>query len=89
MVTRPGIDGADETVTEFHGVRVLANNRQTAPAVIMVDGAVAQPVVTDEYDLEKIPLSNAFGLELFFSLGTKAITPDLIFKAELVAPTEG
>lgn len=86
VITRPGIDGGDETVTEFHGVRILANNRQTAPAVAMVDGAVAQPVVTDEYDAEKIPLSNAYGLELFFSLGTKAVTPDLIFKADLVDP---
>lgn len=88
VITRPGIDGGDETVTEFHGVRVLANNRQTSPVLAMVDGAVAQPVVTDEYDAEKIPLSNAYGLELFFSLGTKAVTPDLIFKADLVEPTE-
>lgn len=82
-ITRPAIDGGDETVVSFHGVRVLANNRQTAPALIMVEGAVAQPVVADEYDAEKIPLSNAYGLELFFSLGTKAITPDLIFKATI------
>lgn len=85
----PSVSGVgQEEVTSFHGVRVLANNRQTAPAVIMVDGAVAQPVVADEYDAEKIPLSNAYGLELFFSYGTKAVTPDLIFKADLVEPTE-
>ena len=44
----------------------------------MIDGAIAQPVVADEYDVEKINLSNNFGLELFFSKGTKAIMSDLI-----------
>lgn len=67
-------------VTEkyFNNVRIYSNNRQTKDAICMIDGAVAQPVVTDEYDLEKIPLSNNYGLELFFSKGTKAIMPDLI-----------
>ena len=67
-------------VTEkmFNDVRIFSNNRQTKDVICMIDGAVAQPVVTDEYDLEKIPLSNNFGLELFFSKGTKAIMPDLI-----------
>ncbi len=82
----PSVSGiGTEEVTSFHGVRILANNRQTADAIIMVDGAVAQPVVADEYDAEKIPLSNAFGLELFFSYGSKAVTPDLIFKATITA----
>ena len=44
----------------------------------MIDGAVAQPVVANEYDAEKIPLSNDIALELFFSKGTKAVMPDLI-----------
>lgn len=44
----------------------------------MIDGAVAQLVTTDEYDAEKIPLSNDIALELFFSKGTKAVMPDLI-----------
>ncbi len=67
-------------VTEklFNNVRIYENHRQTKDAICMIDGAIAQPVVTDEYDLEKIPLSNNFGLELFFSKGTKAIMPDLI-----------
>lgn len=67
-------------VTEkmFNDVRIFSNHRQTKDVICMIDGAVAQPVVTDEYDLEKIPLSNNFGLELFFSKGTKAIMPDLI-----------
>lgn len=67
----------------FNDVRIFSNHRQTKDAICMIDGAVAQPVVTDEYDVEKIPLSNNYGLELFFSKGTKAIMPDLIKYADL------
>ena len=67
----------------FNNVRIFPNHRQTKDAICMIDGAVAQPVVTDEYDLEKINLSNNYGLELFFSKGTKAIMPDLIKYANL------
>ena len=62
----------------FHKVRIFSNHRQTKDMICMIDGAVAQPVVTDEYDAEKIPLSNDIALELFFSKGTKAVMPDLI-----------
>jgi len=62
----------------FHRVRIRSNHRQTKPAICMINGAVAQLVTTDEYDAEKIPLSNDIALELFFSKGTKAVMPDLI-----------
>lgn len=68
----------------FHKVRIFSNHRQTKDAICMIDGAVAQLVTTDEYDVEKIPLSNNFGLELFFSKGTKAVMPDLIKFADIV-----
>lgn len=66
----------------FHGVRVFSNHRQSKPAIAMIDGAVGQLVVTDEYDAEKIPLSNDIALELFFSKGTKAVMADLIKYAD-------
>lgn len=72
------IDGSDGTMDYFHNVRLYSNIRQTKDAICMIDGAVAQLVTTDEYEAEKIPLSNAIGLELFFSKGTKSIMPDLI-----------
>lgn len=72
------IDGTDGTDEIFHKVRVFSNHRQTKEAICMIDGAVAQLVTTDEYDAEKIPLSNDIALELFFSKGTKAVMPDLI-----------
>lgn len=62
----------------FHEVRIYPNHRQTKSMICMIDGAVGQLVNTDEYDAEKIPLSNDIALELFFSKGTKAVMPDLI-----------
>lgn len=68
----------------FHKVKIYSNHRQTKGAICMIDGAVAQLVTTDEYDAEKIPLSNDIALELFFSKGTKAVMPDLIKYVETV-----
>ena len=68
----------------FHKVRIYSNHRQTKPAIAMIEGAVAQLVTTDEYDAEKIPLSNNIALELFFSKGTKAVMPDLIKYADTI-----
>ena len=44
----------------------------------MMDESIAQPVMSDVYTAEKIPLSDAVGIELFFHYGTKAVTPDTI-----------
>lgn len=62
----------------FHEVRIYPNHRQTKSMICMIDGAVGQLVTTDQYEAEKIPLSNDIALELFFSRGTKAVMPDLI-----------
>ncbi len=62
----------------FHGVRIYSNHRQTKDAICMIEGAIAQPVVANQYEAERIPLSNSVALELFFSKGTKAVMPDLI-----------
>lgn len=76
------INGLDDEI--FHKVRIFSNHRQTKDAICMIDGAVGQLVTTDEYDAEKIPLSNDYGLELFFSKGTKAVMPDLIKYVETI-----
>ena len=44
----------------------------------MVDGAVAQPIMTSIYNPEKVQLSDATAFGLFAYKGTKAVTPDLI-----------
>ena len=46
--------------------------------IVMVDGAVAQPVMTSIYNPEKVQLSDATAFGLFAYKGTKAVTPDLI-----------
>ena len=74
------INGVNDEL--FHKVRIFSNHRQTKPAIAMIEGAVAQLVSVDEYDAEKIPLSNDIALELFFSKGTKAVMPDLIKYAD-------
>jgi len=51
--------------------------------IAMCIGSVAQPVLPKSYGAEKIPLSNAYALELFYSYGIKSVMPDLIFKRDL------
>ena len=44
----------------------------------MVDGAVAQPIMTSIYDPKKVDLSDATAFGLFAYKGTKAVMGDLI-----------
>ena len=53
--------------------------------IVMVDGAVAQPVMTSIYDPKKIELSDATGFGLFAYKGTKAVMDDLIIYNGAVA----
>lgn len=76
-----GHDG--EEVFGYHGVEVVSNTRQTADVVAMVHGSVGQLVLLEQYEAERIPLSNDTAIELFYSRGTKAVAPDLIKKATL------
>jgi hypothetical protein len=47
--------------------------------VVMVKGAVAQPIMTSIYNPEKVQLSDATAFGLFAYKGTKAVMDDLIF----------
>lgn len=80
-VSRPNIDSTAEEFYEYHGVKTFSTVHLPAGVdyIIMADGSVAQPVMSDEYKAEKIQLSNAYGVELFYHYGTEAVTPDLIF----------
>ena len=44
----------------------------------MVDGSIAQPVMSKPYAAERIPMSEAIAVEMFFYYGTKAVTPETI-----------
>ena len=62
----------------FHDVRIFSNTRQSVDAIAMVVGSVAQPVVAQPYAVDRIPLSNAMAIELFYHYGTQAVMGDLI-----------
>lgn len=77
----PNVDTAGEEFGMYHGVRIYSSTRlpATSNGICMVDGAVAQPVVVNQYgEPEKIPLSNDFAVSLFYDYGTKTLTPDLV-----------
>lgn len=81
--SNPNVDTAGEEFGMYHGVRVYSCTRlaEKCNGLLMIRGAVAQPVVVDQYsNPEKIPLSNDFAVSLFYDYGIKALTPDLIFK---------
>ena len=89
FASAPTNDFAGAEVGIFHGVRVFSNTRQTVAVLAMAHGAVAQPVYLRPYKEEKIPLSDATAVELFYSYGTKALMPDLMKKlATLPTPAE-
>lgn len=64
----------------FHGVRIFSSVYlpENTQMIAMVDGSIAQPVMPHPYTAEKVPLSEAFAVSLFYYYGTKAVTPDLI-----------
>ena len=45
----------------------------------MCMGSIAQPVMPSPYEPSRIPLSKAIAIELYYSYGTKAVMPDLIY----------
>ena len=79
---RSNVDTDDEEFYSWHGVEVKScvNLPDGVEYLLMVTGAVAQPVMSNAYSAEKIPLSEAHAVSLFYHYGTEAVTPDLIFK---------
>ena len=77
------VDTSVEGFERYHGVKVYSSVYLPTGVdfIVMVDGAVAQPVMPKPYTAEKVPLSEAYAVSLFFYYGTKAVTPDLILKA--------
>jgi len=67
----------------FNNVRVYSSVFLPASTnyIVMVDGAVAQPVTSDIYAPQKVDLSNSTAFGLFTSKGTKAVMDDLIIYA--------
>jgi len=74
-----------ESISRFHGVPVYSSVYlpSNTGVIGMVNGAVAMPVLPRPYKAERIPLSDAWAVALFYSYGVKAVTPDLIVKFPL------
>lgn len=81
--SRANVDTTTEEFYTWHGVETASNIHlpDGCDILLQVRGSIAQPVIPNQYVAEKIPLSNAYGVELFYNYGTVAVTPDLIFKA--------
>ena len=75
-------DANSESFQTLHGVKVFSSVYLPSGtnAVIFAEGAIAQPVLPTVAPAERIQLSNAIGFGLFYSYGTTAVAPDLIFK---------
>lgn len=65
---------------QYHGVNVYSSVYlpNGIDFVIMVNGAIAQPVLPSIYNPTKIELSDATAMGIFLYFGTKAVMPDLI-----------
>lgn len=92
QVQNANVNTAAEEFVTFHGVRFYSSVRMPGakeqkddePAVaatqfiLQVDGSVAQPIKSTPYAAERIPMSEAMAVEMFFYYGTKAVTPETI-----------
>ena len=67
----------------FNNCRVYSSVNLPAGTdyVVMVDGAVAQPIRTSIYNPRPLELSDAVAMGIFTYAGTTAVEPDLIFYA--------
>ena len=80
-VVNTNVDTTSEEFVMYHGVKCYNSNRLPSGVKfeIMMDESIAQPITSKPYSAERIPLSEAVAVEMFFYYGTKAVTPDTIF----------
>ena len=79
-VVNTNVDTTKEEFMMYHGVKCYSSNRLPSGVKfeIMMDESIAQPIRSVPYTAERIPLSEAIAVEMFFYYGTKAVTPDTI-----------
>ena len=75
-----GMTYTNGIVGKLHGFDVYVSGRLPAgvKCVAMRYDSIAQPCMVSKYDPEKINLSRATAVELYYDYGTKAVTEDLI-----------
>lgn len=79
-VNNANVETNAESFLAFHGVQTESCTRlpKGVDFIVMMKGSIAQPVMSKPYSAEKVPLSEAYAMELFFYYGTKAVTPETI-----------
>lgn len=79
-VSNTNVDTTSEEFVMFHGVKCYSSTRLPAKTKfeLMVDGSIAQPIRSTPYSAERIPMSEAMAIELFFYYGTKVVTPETV-----------
>lgn len=79
-----GTDPKEQAIGMYDSVRVYESTRMPkgVRAVVMIDGAIAQPYYVSEYSAEKIPFDDAVALEDYLYKGTQALMEDTIFYVE-------
>lgn len=82
-VEKGNVETDIENFGMFHGVLVFSSVYlpATVDYLIMVKGAVAQPVIPNPLAPEKVQLSDATAFGMFLYSGTTAVNSDLIFFA--------
>ena len=72
--------GQEDEFEEYNGCRTFKSVHLPTGIdfITLVDGSIAQPVYSSAYDAEKVPLSDAYAVELFYYYGTKAVSDNLI-----------
>ena len=76
-----GTNPKEQAIGMYDSVRVYESNRlpTDVEAVVMMDGAIAQPYYVSEYSAEKVPFDDAVALEDYLYKGTEALMEDTIF----------
>lgn len=72
-------------VPGYHGVQVISEHYLPSGTdfIVTTVGNIAQPVYSEGYvQGDRIPLSNAIELSLFFNTGVKILAPDLVHEGE-------
>ena len=71
---------ADEVFKGLDGVATFSSNRLPTDVdyVLMTMDSIAQPVMLSGVDIEKIPLSNEYAVEVFWRNGTKVLAQELV-----------
>ena len=71
---------ADEVFKGINGVATFSSNRLPAGVnyVLMVMDSIAQPVMITDTDVEKIPLSNEYAVEVFYRNKSKVLAKELV-----------